>query len=187
MAGIVSRNYARALFELVGEEAKGAAQALDSVAADLALARDAIERDADFRVFLSSRIIAGKLKKEMIRSIFSDAIDARVLTLLFLIVDRGRTGLLTEIAAELQRLARHARGERDVTVWSAFPLGEEELARIKTALERRLGGHVILDLQSRPSLIGGVVAQCEGQEIEFSVEGRLKELAGRLTERSESR
>jgi F0F1-type ATP synthase delta subunit len=39
---------------------------------------------------------------------------------------------------------------------------------------------VELRTEVRPSLIGGVVAESEGQEIELSIQGQLKGLAGSL-------
>ena len=40
---------------------------------------------------------------------------------------------------------------------------------------------VELETDIRPSLIGGVVAESEGQEIEYSIEGELKDLAAQLS------
>ena len=70
-----------------------------------------------------------------------------------------------------------------MTVASAFPLGAEEKTLLTRALEKRLSAVVELETEVRPSLIGGVVATSEGQEIEFSIEGRLKELAEQMEKR----
>ena len=40
-------------------------------------------------------------------------------------------------------------------------------------------------MEVRPSLIGGVVAESEGQEIEFSIEGQLKDLRATGASRGE--
>jgi F-type H+-transporting ATPase subunit delta len=175
MVSLVARNYARAIFELAREAGR-----IDAIGADLPGARDALTGDAEIRGFLASRLIGRQAKKSVIRKVLSDTVEGWVLTLIVLLVDRGRIRILPEIAEEYERLARYERGEREVILWTAFPLGEEERQRITRAMEARFGGHVRLDVREKPGLIGGVVAESEGQEIDFTLEGQLKGLAGRI-------
>ena len=100
--------------------------------------------------------------------------------MLLLVAERGRARLLGEIDDEYERLSRIARGVRRATILSAFPLGDEEKRRIRSALEGRYGGTVELKTELRPSLIGGVLALSEGQEIEFTAGGQLKDMQNRL-------
>jgi F-type H+-transporting ATPase subunit delta len=171
MTTTLGRNYARALFELARETSS-----LDDVEQDLRGVCQALHADPEVRAFLGNRLISRTARKSLFHG-FEGKIDQRVLTLLLLLVDRGRTQLLGEIGEEYERLARLARGVRRVKVYSPFPLGGEEKTRITRALEARMGVRVELETEIRASLIGGVVAESEGQEIEFSIEGRLKELA----------
>ena len=175
MTGIVGRNYARALFELAAETAS-----TDAVEADMRAARDALFTDREVRDFLGNRLISRTTKKKLVRAGFEGKVDPRLLVLLSLMVDRGRTRLIGEVAEEFEHLSRLARGVRKVTVSSAFPLDAEEKARITRSLEKRLSARVELETQVCPSLIGGVVAESEGQEIEFSIQGQLKTLASSL-------
>jgi len=175
MTSIVGRNYARALFELAQEDAS-----IDAVEEGLRAARDALFTDRQVRDFLANRLISRTTKKRLIRAGFEGKVDPRLLDLLSLMVDRGRTRLIGEMAEEYERLSRLARGVRKVTLLSAFPLGAEETARITRSLEKRLSARVDLETEVRPSLIGGVVAESDGQEIEFSIEGQLKTLVSSL-------
>jgi F-type H+-transporting ATPase subunit delta len=175
MTGIVGRNYARALFELAVETSS-----LETIEADVNAARDALHADRPVRDFLGNRLISRSTKKTLVTRGFEGVVDPRVLVMLFILVDRGRTSLLGEIAEEFERLSRAARGARKVRLLSAFPLGEAEKARITASLEKRFASRVELEMEVRPSLIGGVVAESEGQEIEYSIEGELKDLAAQL-------
>jgi F-type H+-transporting ATPase subunit delta len=175
MTGIVGRNYARALFELAAETSS-----LEAVETDVNAARDALYADRPARDFLGNRLIGKTTKRNLVTRAFEGVLDPRVLVLLFILVDRGRTTLLGEIAEEFERLSRQARGARKVRLVSAFPLGETERARITGSLEARFASRVELETEIRPSLIGGVVAESEGQEIEYSIEGELKDLATQL-------
>lgn len=172
MTSSVGRNYAQALFDLASETSSR-----DAVEEELRAARDALFGDRTVRDFLSNRLISRTTKKNLVRAGFEGKVDGRLLILLFLLIDRGRTALLGEICEELERLCRMARGVRKVKVYSAFPLAAEEKGRITRALQTRLSAIVELETELRPSLIGGVVAESEGQEIEFSIEGRLRDLA----------
>jgi F-type H+-transporting ATPase subunit delta len=171
MTSTLGRNYARALFELARETSTQ-----DAVELDLREVGRVLFADPEVRAFLGNRLIGRAAKKSLFRGLEGKT-DQSVLTLLLILVDRGRTALLGEIVEEFERLSRLARGVRRVKVYSPFPLGEEEKTRITRALEARLAVRVELETEIRASLIGGVVAESEGQEIEFSIEGRLKELA----------
>jgi F-type H+-transporting ATPase subunit delta len=175
MTSGVSRNYARALFELAAE--RGLAQDLEP---QVAAARDALHTDREARGFLTSRLVGRSTKKALLQRAFGDQVDEQLLTFLYLLADRGRLGLLGEIAEEYQRLARLARGVRAVTLRSAFPLDAAEQARVTRALEERMAARVQLTVEVVPSLIGGAQAVSEGQEIEFSIAERLRTLAAHV-------
>ena len=115
MTTTLGRNYARALFDLARETSS-----LDAVEQDLHSVCQALHADLDVRAFLANRLIGRAAKKSLFRD-FKGKTDERVLTLLLLLVDRGRTRLLGEIAEEFDRLSRLARGVRKVKVFSAFP------------------------------------------------------------------
>ncbi|HVP19402.1 MAG TPA: ATP synthase F1 subunit delta [Spirochaetia bacterium] len=176
MTSGVARNYARALFQLAAEDST-----IPAVEADLRAARDALFEDREARDFLASRVVGRSPKRRLVLTAFQGTVDPRVLTLLLLVAERGRARLLGEIDDEYERLSRIARGVRRATILSAFPLGEEEQARIRGALEKRYGGTVELRIEINPSLIGGVLALSEGQEIEFSASGQLRDLQDSLT------
>ncbi len=171
MTSLVSRNYARALFELAVE-----AGTRDRVEEELRAVRDVLCVDPVVRDFLGNRLIGRTPKKAVIRSSFGAEIDPQVLTFLFLLADRGRVGLLPEIVEEYERLARLARGVRRVRVATPFPLDAAQVGRVVRSLEARFGVRVELETEIRPSLIGGVVAESEGKEIELSLEGGLRDL-----------
>jgi F-type H+-transporting ATPase subunit delta len=175
----VGRNYARALFDLAA-----GTSSLDAVEEDLRAARDALFSDREVRGFLSNRLISRTTKKNLVRAGLEGKVDERLLVLLFLLVERGRTMLLGEVCEEFERLCRRARGVRKVTVSSAFPLGSEERARITRALEVRLAARIELETELRPSLIGGVAAESEGEEVELSIQGSLRDLRSQLGART---
>jgi F-type H+-transporting ATPase subunit delta len=175
MTSHVGRNYARALFDLALETGSP-----DTVEEDLRAARTALHSDRDAREFLANRLISRVTKKKLVRAAFEGKADARLVVLLFLLVDRGRTRLLGEIEEEFARLARMARGVRGVKLASAFALEPAQTASLTRSLETRFSARVELESGVDKGLIGGLVAVSEGQEIEYSIRGQLAELASML-------
>jgi len=178
MTSSISRNYARAIFELAT-----AAGTRDAVELDLQAAREALHDDREVRMFLGSRLAGRVAKKSLVDAGFAGRIDPQSLTLLHLLVDRGRTGLIGEIAEEFQRLCWLARGVRKVKLSSAFPLDDEETERIRRSLEKQFTAHVELTTEVTPELIGGVVVESEGQEIELSIASALHSLQAGMAQR----
>ena len=130
---------------------------------------------------MASRVVGRSPKRRLVLSAFEGKVDPRVLSLLLLVAERGRARLLGEIDDEFERLSRIARGVRRATILSAFPLGDEEKApHPLRARERATAARVELKTEIRPSLIGGVLALSEGQEIEFTAGGQLKDMQNRL-------
>ena len=175
MTSGIARNYARALFDLAVETGD-----LLAVEADVNTVRDLLYTNKEARAFLGNKLIGRTTKKNLIRQAFEGRVDSRLMVLLYLLANRGRTELIGEIAEEYERLSRLERGVRNVKIFSAFPLGKDEKELITRSLEERLKARVELRTEVRPSLIGGVVAESEGQEIELSVQGQLKGLADSL-------
>jgi len=175
MTSLAGRNYARALFELAA-----AAGDSSAVQEEVRAACTALFDPPDVRAFLRNRLVGRTAKKRLVRGAFEGAVHQTVLVLLYLLVDRGRTMLLGEIAEEYERLSRLARGVRKVTLDAAFPLAPEEVNRVTRALESSLQARVEVELRTRPGLVGGVRAFSEGNVIELSVEGRLRDLKTRL-------
>jgi F-type H+-transporting ATPase subunit delta len=178
MTSHIGRNYARAIFELAS-----AAGTRDAVELDLQAAREALHDNREVRAFLGSRLAGRATKKSLVDAGFAGLIDPQSLTLLHLLVDRGRTGFIGEIAEEFQRLCRLARGVRKVKLSSAFPLDDAETDRIVRSLEKQYAAHVVLETEIRPELIGGVVVESEGEEIELTIESQLHSLETGLTQR----
>ena len=179
MTSGISRNYARAIFDLAAESST-----IEAVEGDLRAARSALFEDRETRDFLASRVVGRSIKRRLVLAAFEGRIDPHVLTLLLMVVERGRARFLGEIDDEYERLSRIARGVRRATVLSAFPLGDEEKDRIRAALQKRYGGTVELLTQIRPDLIGGVLALSEGEEIEFTVEGQLTAMQNGMSRKS---
>jgi F-type H+-transporting ATPase subunit delta len=100
--------------------------------------------------------------------------------LLRTVIDNGRVAALPEIAAQLHALASERAGVFDATVYSAFPVGDAELAEVLPALEKRFGRKLRTRVVVDETLIGGVRVVVGDQVLDTSVKARLEQMKAAL-------
>jgi F-type H+-transporting ATPase subunit delta len=97
--------------------------------------------------------------------------------LLALLAENDRLAVLPEIAAQFDALKAEAENKIKAKLVSATAVDAAVAARVKQALEKRLGREVELTLEVDPSLIGGAIVRAEDMVIDGSVRTRLEQLA----------
>ena len=165
--------YATALFGLARDE-----QQVDAVGRSLDSIEAATAQSADFRALVTSPLVgradAGKTIRALVPSLGLDPITGRFLGVL---ADNGRFGELKSVIRIFRELASDARGETKAEVTSAHPLGDDQIAALKTKLKARVGSDVIIDAKVDPSLLGGIVVRLGSQMIDASIATKLNTLA----------
>jgi F-type H+-transporting ATPase subunit delta len=103
-----------------------------------------------------------------------------VQSLALLLLERGRIDILPAVAHAYQEMCDDKLGRVRAQVLSATPLDIASETEVRKALERRTGKKVIMTCVVDPGLIGGVVAQVAGLELDGSVASRLSTLKRQL-------
>ena len=165
--------YATALFGLASDE-----QQVDAVGRSLDSVEAAISQSADFRALVTSPLIgrgdAGKTIRALVPALGLDSITGRFLGVL---ADNGRFSEMKSVIRIFRELASDARGETKAEVTSAHPLGDDQIAALKTNLKARVGRDVTIDARVDPSLLGGIVVRLGSQMIDASIATKLNTLA----------
>ena len=165
--------YATALFGLARDESQ-----IDAVTRSLDTLEAAMTESADFKTLVTSPLIgrteAGKAVRALTPTLGLDPITAKFLGVL---ADNGRLSELKAVIKAVRMLAADSRGETTAEVTSAFPLNDDQVARIKSNLKARLGRDVTVDLSVDPSLLGGLVVKIGSQMIDGSIRTKLNTLA----------
>ena len=165
--------YATALFGLARDE-----QQIDAVSRSLDSIEAATSESADFRALVTSPLIgraaAGKTIRALVPSLGLDPITGRFLGVL---ADNGRLTELKSVIRIVRELASDHRGETKAEVTSAYPLGDDQLAALKTRLKARVGRDVSIDLHVDPALLGGIIVRLGSQMIDASIATKLNTLA----------
>ncbi len=177
MAKLISKRYSVALFELAEETNK-----IDELNDEVEFMYNAIIGDKDFLTILNHPRISGEEKFKLFQEIFKDKISDEVLGLLSVVVVKNREAELVEIFAGFLELVRVHKGIATAYVHSATPLTTEQLTAIKEKLSEKLNKQIIIQADTNPELIGGVVINVDGKIIDNSIKTNLFNIKKTLIE-----
>lgn len=169
-------NYADALYSAaVREAAQEQVRAEAERLRDFALAKPDVVRGLSY-AFKSARV--GKTDKEELLHTLCESLALGGITSrwLGLIARYGRLHLLPHFVEEFVAVYRSSEGLLLATIETAFPLSDEQIARIENALENVLSARVDIRVKENPDLIAGVRAAVEGRTWDLSIRGALESL-----------
>jgi F-type H+-transporting ATPase subunit delta len=171
---VAERTYAKALFEAAQDKGR-----LDPVRDELQTFVDAVEGVPQLRALLENPEVESREKTEVLREILADA-DELVRNFLLLVVEKGRTHELREIAREFEALVAAEEGILDVELTTAVELSDEEATKLLEQIEQVSGRRLRARREVDPELIGGFVLRAGSHRADASVRGRLQRLRREL-------
>jgi len=160
----ISRRYAVALFELVGEGVK-LQEDLSKVAAVVAL--DEVSE------LIASPEYPASVKQDVIVSAAGGKLSAEVERLVAMLADRCKACLLPEISAMLDEMVRLADSEIDAEVTVAVGISAAMKSKITKALAASTGKKVHVNVSEDKAILGGMVVQIGDRKIDYSLRTKL--------------
>ncbi|RDI75385.1 ATP synthase F1, delta subunit [Gaiella occulta] len=174
---VAERLYARALFRAADEK-----QRVDAVLADLGAFAEAVASSPELAAFLANPQVDRSAKASVLGELAEGA-EELVRNFLRLIAEKGRSGQIPAIHAELQALVDQAQGRVAVELTTAFELSDDEAAAIVKQIENASGRTVEATRKVDPELVGGLILQAGSLRVDASVRGRLERLRHELVTR----
>jgi F-type H+-transporting ATPase subunit delta len=170
-----ARRYAQAVFDIAREKKE-----LDKWQSDLNKVA-ALSGDATVLALLEDPKVPFEAKAKLLSGNLGD-IEPLALNLVYLLVARGRLGMLGDIAYEYQLLLDSYRGIERAEVTTAVALDAQDITELEERLGAMVGKKVVVEARVDSSLIGGVVARVGGKLLDGSTITKLmamrKALAG---------
>ncbi|MBI9087211.1 MAG: ATP synthase F1 subunit delta [Desulfobacterales bacterium] len=165
----IARRYARALL-LIGKE-NGQAEAYR---AELDRVAGLVQGDKALEQAISNPLYEARGRKKVLQAII-DKLDLSVAmkSFLLLLFDKGRFGFLISINDFYQKLADELKGVARASLVSAAALSSETVEKIRSALSRKTGRDIILEVEQDPSLIGGIVTRIGDLVLDGSIKTQL--------------
>jgi len=170
---VYARRYAQAVFSIARERNE-----LDRWQSDL----EGIAR------LLEDEVVVSLLENPKLR--FDDKtrllserlgdINQLALNLVYLLISRGRLGIIGEIAGEYHRLLDSHRGIEEAEVVTAIPLGDDDKLMLEQRLEAVVGKKVVVKPEVDSGLLGGIVVRIGGRLLDGSTRSRLEALKNEI-------
>jgi F-type H+-transporting ATPase subunit delta len=171
---VADRVYARALFDAALEEKR-----LEPVREQLAQVVAAQEDVPELRELLRNPQLDARARGAALDDLLSGG-DEILRNFLLVLVDKGRTGQLEEIAREFERLVAEHEGVVHAELTTAIELSDEEARDLLRRIEDSTGRKVEATRKVDPDLIGGIVLQVGSHRLDASIRGRLNRLRREL-------
>lgn len=162
--------YALPLFELATES-----DCVEQVEQDLAGFMQVLEAEAKFDRFLASPQFLTEDKCSLLETLFSRGLHELTLRFLLVVIRHGRAPFFPDIVACYQERYRAQEGRTTVKVTVAKPLTDSAKQSLTKDLSQALDGQVDLDVTQDPSILGGTILRYDGQMVDNSVRGRLRQ------------
>lgn len=175
----VARVYAEAFLDAAATV--GVEEALQEFASFL---DDVLAVFPDFDALLRSDIISRDDKVAMIDRVVAPSGTELFASFLRVLARHDRLGLLPLILDESQRKNETRTGRERVRVTSAKPISGTALQAVEKRLAEVFPFQPIIETDTDPSLLGGLVIRIGNTVYDSSLRTRLKQLRDRLRERS---
>lgn len=171
----IALRYARALFEL----AQGRGE-LGEIEKGFAEAHELVRRHPEISHLILNATISREEKGDFIEKILPKGTAPLLVNFLKVLIKKRRFQELPLIQERFHRLYEKKAGLQRVRVESPIPLDEILQGKLRSMLEKKLKRTVYLELQIHPELLGGLVLDFDGTQIDGSFKTALHELKQRL-------
>ncbi|MBD3697718.1 F0F1 ATP synthase subunit delta [Klebsiella pneumoniae] len=155
---------------------------------DFAVEHNSVERWQDMLAFAAevtkttkwqsfSGALAPETLSEAFIAICGEQLDENGQNLIKVMAENNRLKVLPDVLEQFIHLRAASEAIAEVEVISANQLSDEQLARIVSAMEKRLSRKVKLNCKIDKSVMAGIIIRAGDMVIDGSVRGRLERLA----------
>jgi F-type H+-transporting ATPase subunit delta len=172
----VAEPYAEALLSL--------AQANDNlkeVTNDMNIVSQFLTNSSDLKKFLANPLITKEAKKNIVKDILGEQVDANTLKFLLLLVDRNRIAFVDEVAQKFLELSYKQESIEIAKVISSVQLSAQQQQNLAEKLKKITGAKQIkLALKVDPELIAGFSIEIGSKFIDTSIRAQLTKIGNVL-------
>jgi len=174
----ISKRYARAFFDIAGEEKK-----LEQYYNELHQFSSVIAQNKDLGGFLANPIFEQESKKKVLEKIIGKlSLSPMTINFLKLLIDKKRIDVLPDIETCYRQLMDETLQKVRVTVKTAFPLSGEMQSYITSSLKKMTGRSVEVTVEDDKNLLGGIVIGVGDTLYDGSIKSQLNNMRNLLGE-----
>ena len=166
----IAQNYASALLSIAMDEKK--VQDYQNEVKEL---MKIIKDNLDFLMLLDSRFLTVEERKQKVSEILVN-FSSDVINFIKIIVEHNRVSYLEDILQAFNTLCNESRDIVEGLIYTAFPLEEKTLQKIKQKISQIENHDVDLIVKIDPSLIGGVKVVINSHVYDGSIKNKLEQM-----------
>jgi F-type H+-transporting ATPase subunit delta len=173
--GSLSRRYTKALFQLAREagQEEQVGQELDRF--------HAAYSDTELQGVLTNPAFGWASRKDVLFEVTKyQQLSQLTVHFLSLLLERDRLTYLSGIVGCYRRLLNEVKGRVQAKVVGATPLEPPMVDRLRAVLGGISGKEIVLEEETDPGLIGGVLIELEGKVYDGSVRTQLEKMRQRI-------
>lgn len=171
---IVAARYAQALFDLTAGQG---AEELSKVSTVLLDFKQSLNDSVEFDSFAKDPIFSCEEKKKVLAAVLQKMdVSSIVLHFFFLLADKQRLGLVSEIALHFRTLLDSKENISRGTLTTAIEIDESHKQSIIASLEKQTGRKLVLTFMVDPTLLGGMVLKVGDVVLDSSLTTQLNKL-----------
>lgn len=168
----IARRYAKALIQIAVDQ-----NLVEEYYNEVAGFSLALETSPEAERMLTDPGIRIELKREVVKELVTRlGVSKTISAFILLLLDKKRLDFLSQITESYRSFADQSAGILRSTITSALPLQDAQVNEIRSALQKRTGKTIILDVATDPSLIGGVVTRIGDQVLDGSIKTQLTKI-----------
>lgn len=171
----VNLTYGSALYQAAKEMDKE-----DLILDEACQVLEIFRQEPDFYAFLNYPAISAPEKKDTLKKVFDGRICPELLNLMYILVDKRRTGNFPKIVEAYKDLVNQEEGVAYGTIYSVEPLKKEQISSFEEQTARLLKKNIRLENKLDPKLIGGVKILVDGRIIDASIRKRFADLGSKI-------
>ena len=175
----IAQNYASALLSIAIDENK----VIDYQKEVKELAK-IIKDNPDFLLLLDSRFLTVSERKEKVSEILVN-FSLDIINFLKIIVEHTRVNYLEDILQAFNTLCNESRDIVEGLIYTAFPLEEKTLLKIKKKISQIENREVDLITRIDPSLIGGVKVVINSHVYDGSIKNQIEKMQINLSRKEQ--
>ncbi len=167
--------YADALFGHAKKE-----NLLSDILNDIELINGDIVKINNFTTFMRHIKIDDQAKHNLVTKAFGQSVSTAMNNFLHLLISKKRFSLLGGILKKVKEIADKEKGFLSGTVVSSINLDEPQKNSLKIALENVCKNKLNITYKVDPQIIGGIIFNCDGKIIDYSIKGRLEKMKAQM-------
>lgn len=173
----LAKVYAKAILDIARES-----NIVDVVLSDMNYLSRLTSESREFDLLLQSPIVNAQKKQQVIENVTKSNVHNTTSQFLNLLVNKGREGSLSEIAASYQEQYNELNNLKTVTVTTASKMNDEMRASVSAkAQEFAVGKKVSINEVVNEEIIGGFILEVDDKRYDASVRNSLNKIKNQFS------